>query len=117
MVLAIIGDEPARLASFRQYYREVYQKAGRDMSELQLSINSHVYVSDSSKKVLDEFYPPCAAVMTRIGRERGWRPSSRQQFEVSAGPKGALLVGSPQQVVDEILYEYGLFGNTRFLSQ
>jgi alkanesulfonate monooxygenase SsuD/methylene tetrahydromethanopterin reductase-like flavin-dependent oxidoreductase (luciferase family) len=55
--------------------------------------------------------------MGRIGRERGWPPLSRPQFDASTGPQGALLVGSPQQVIDKILYEHELFGNTRFLAQ
>jgi alkanesulfonate monooxygenase SsuD/methylene tetrahydromethanopterin reductase-like flavin-dependent oxidoreductase (luciferase family) len=55
--------------------------------------------------------------MTRIGRERGWQGMTREQFDASTGTEGALLVGSPQQVVDKILYEHELFGHTRFLAQ
>jgi alkanesulfonate monooxygenase SsuD/methylene tetrahydromethanopterin reductase-like flavin-dependent oxidoreductase (luciferase family) len=56
-------------------------------------------------------------VMTQIGKERGWSPGSRQQYDASLSNRGALLVGSPQQVIDKILYEHGLFGHTRFLAQ
>ena len=55
--------------------------------------------------------------MTKIGRERGWQPMNRQQFELMRSPKGSLLVGSPQQVIDKILFEHELFRNTRFLAQ
>jgi alkanesulfonate monooxygenase SsuD/methylene tetrahydromethanopterin reductase-like flavin-dependent oxidoreductase (luciferase family) len=55
--------------------------------------------------------------MTRIGRERGWPPLSREQFEAMRSPRGSLLVGSPQQIIDKILYQYELFQNTRFLAQ
>jgi alkanesulfonate monooxygenase SsuD/methylene tetrahydromethanopterin reductase-like flavin-dependent oxidoreductase (luciferase family) len=55
--------------------------------------------------------------MSRIGRERGWQPMQREHYEMMREPKGALLVGSPQQVIDKILYEYELFGHTRFLAQ
>jgi len=55
--------------------------------------------------------------MTRIGRERGWQGMTREQFDSSIGKEGALLVGSPKQVADKILYEYELFGLTRFLAQ
>ena len=55
--------------------------------------------------------------MGRIGKERGWPPGTRQQFDASTEPQGALLVGSPQQVIDKILYEHELFGHTRFLAQ
>src|SRR5258706_14151052 len=87
------------------------------MDRLQLGINSHTYIADDSQQAADEFYPPYADVMTRIGKERGWPPTNRQQFDASLSSKGALLVGSPQQVIDKILYEHELFGQTRFLAQ
>lgn len=117
MALAIIGGQPARFAPFAQLYRQVYQKAEHDMNDLRLGINSHTYIADTSQQAADEFYPSYADVMTRIGKERGWPPSSRQDFDASIAPHGALLVGSPQQVIDKILYEHELFGHTRFLAQ
>ena len=117
MALAIIGGMPARFASYVKLYKEVYNSAAHDLNKMQLSINSHCYIADDSKQARDEFYPPYAEVMNRIGKERGWQPGSRQQFEASAEPHGALLVGSPQEVVDKILYEHQLFGHTRFLAQ
>ena len=117
MALAIIGGSPARFVPYTRLYRESYQKAGHNLNELQLGINSHVYIDDTSQKARDTFYPPYAAVMEKIGKERGWQGMSRQQFDVSTGLNGALLVGSPQEVIDKILYEYELFGHTRFLAQ
>jgi probable LLM family oxidoreductase len=117
MALAIIGGLPARFAPFAKLYRDVYQKAGHDTATLQLGINSHAFIADTSQGATDEFYPPYAAVMTQIGKERGWPPTSRAQFDQSINPQGALLVGSPQQVIDKILYEHELFGHTRFLAQ
>jgi alkanesulfonate monooxygenase SsuD/methylene tetrahydromethanopterin reductase-like flavin-dependent oxidoreductase (luciferase family) len=55
--------------------------------------------------------------MSRIGRERGWPPTTRQQFDASRAPHGALLVGSAQEVIDKILYERDLFHHDRFLAQ
>jgi probable LLM family oxidoreductase len=117
MTLAIIGGMPARFAPFTQLYRKVYKEAGHDMAKLQLCINSHTYIADNTQQALDEFYPPYAEVMTRIGRERGWPGLTRDQFNASTEKDGALLVGSPQQVVEKILYEYELFGHSRFLAQ
>lgn len=117
MALAIIGGQPARFAPLTKLYRDVFKQSGHDAAGLQLSINSHTYISDTSQKARDEFYPPYAAVMNRIGRERGWPPSSREQFDASTGKTGALLVGSPQEVIEKILFEYELFGHTRFLAQ
>lgn len=117
VTLAIIGGMPARFAPFAQIYREVYKESGHDMNTLQFGINSHTYIAEDSKQAANEFYPTYADVMSRIGRERGWPGMSRQQFDASTAKEGALLVGSPQQVVDKILYEYELFGHTRFLAQ
>jgi probable LLM family oxidoreductase len=117
MALAIIGGLPARFAPYVQLYRDVYTKAGHDITKTQLSINSHTYIADDAQQARDEFYPPYSEVMNRIGRERGWPPGTREQFEASTAPQGALLVGSVQQVIDKILYQHDLFGHTRFLAQ
>ena len=117
MALAIIGGMPSRFAPLTQLYRNAAKKAGHAFDQLQLGINSHAFIADTSQKAADEFYPPYADVMTRLGKERGWSPMDRQHFEAMRGNDGALLVGSPQQVIDKILYEHELFGNTRFLAQ
>ncbi|QCR23906.1 LLM class flavin-dependent oxidoreductase [Pontibacter sp. SGAir0037] len=115
MALAIIGGTPDRFVPFTQLYKETYTKSGHDVAKLQLAINSHGYIADDAQKAADEFYGPYAYVMSKLGRERGWPPMSREHYEMMRAPEGALLVGSPQQVIDKILYEHELFGNTRFL--
>lgn len=117
LTIAIIGGTPAQFAPYTKFYREEFIKAGHDITKLQLCINSHAYIADNHQRAADEFFPPYAQVMTRIGRERGWPPTTREQFEFMRQPSGALLVGSPQQVIDKILYEYELFNNTRFMVQ
>jgi len=117
MALAIIGGTPYQFSTLVQLYRDTFKKAGHDMRSLRLGINSHAYISDTSQQAADEFYPAYADVMTKIGQERGWPPTNRQQFEAARSSHGALLVGSPQQVIDKILYEYELFHHTRFLAQ
>jgi probable LLM family oxidoreductase len=117
MALAIIGGIPSRFAPLTQLYRNSAKKAGHAVEQLQLGINSHAYIADTSQKAADEFYPPYADVMTRLGKERGWSPMDREHFEAMRSKEGSLLVGSPQQVIDKILYEHELFGNTRFLAQ
>jgi probable LLM family oxidoreductase len=117
MALAIIGGSPARFAPFADLYRRAYAKAGFLPDDLQLGINSHVYIDDTTQKACDEFFPPYAEVMNHIGKERGWQGLTRQQFDASTTKQGALLVGSPQEVIDKILYEFELFAHTRFLAQ
>lgn len=117
LALAIIGGMPEQFVSFINLYRQTAEKKGMNPSDLQIGINSHVYIAENSEQAADELYPSYATMMNRIGEERGWALLSRQQFEYSRSAKGALLVGSPQEIIDKILYEYELFGNTRFLAQ
>lgn len=116
MALAIIGGMPARFASLTDLYKKTYTSAGHT-DPWQLGINGHVYIADDSQQAADEFYPSYAAVMTRLGKERGWPALTREQYEAMRSPKASLMVGSAQQVIDKILYQYELFGNTRFLAQ
>jgi probable LLM family oxidoreductase len=109
MALAIIGGEPARFAPLVDLYR----RAGGS----KVSINSHTYVADTTQQAADEFFPSYSGMMNRIGLERGWSPMSRQQFDAARSPRGALLVGSPDDVVRKILAEHELFGHDRFLAQ
>jgi probable LLM family oxidoreductase len=117
MALAIIGGTPDRFAPHVNFYRETAKEAGHATDSLQVSINSHTYIADTSQRAADEFYPSYADTMSRIGRERGWPPMDREHYEMMREPTGSLLVGSPQQVIDKILYEHELFRHTRFLAQ
>jgi probable LLM family oxidoreductase len=117
LTIAIIGGTPDQFVPHTKYYRDQFAKAGHDISTLQLCINSHAYIADNSQQAAVEFFPVYAYVMSKIGKERGWPPTTREQFEFMRSPTGSLLAGSPQQVIDKILYEYELFGNTRFMVQ
>ena len=117
MALAIIGGLPSQFVPLVQLYRNIYENGGFDLSTMQLGINSHTYISDDAQQARNEFYPPYSDVMNKIGRERGWPPGTREQFNASTDLRGALFVGSPQQVIDKILYQRELFGHTRFLAR
>ena len=117
LALAIIGGEPARFAPLFDLYRKAGAQAGHDPASLRTSINVHGFVAESSQEAADTFYAPQAEVMNRIGRERGWPPTSRAQFDAARGPRGALFVGSPAEVTDKILAANEVFGFDRFLIQ
>lgn len=117
MALAIIGGMPERFVPLVELYRETAARAGHDPSRARVGINSHGFVADTSAQAAELAWPPYEDVMGRIGRERGWPPASRQRFEAERGPRGALLVGSPQEVIDKILFEHELFRHDRFLLQ
>jgi probable LLM family oxidoreductase len=113
VALAIIGGRPDQFVPLVNLYRQTSAKEGH--GELPLAVHSHGYVADTSQQAADEFYPSYAFVMTKLGRERGWPPMSREQYESARSPHGALFTGSPQQVIDKVLYQHSLFKNTRFL--
>jgi probable LLM family oxidoreductase len=115
MALAIIGGMPDRFVPFTDIYKTTYKKSGHDPAKFQLAINSHGYIAEDSQRAAKEFYGPYAHVMSKIGQERGWPPMNTEQYDMMRSPRGSLLVGSPQQVIDKILYEHELFGFTRFL--
>ena len=106
--VAIIGGEPARFVPLVALYRASTQRAGHDAAALAVGINGHGYVADTAARAADEFFPPYATAMDRIGRERGWPPITRERFEASRGPRGALTVGSPEEVAEKILAQHAL---------
>ncbi|TML00740.1 MAG: LLM class flavin-dependent oxidoreductase [Actinobacteria bacterium] len=117
LALAIIGGEPERFAPMVELYREAARQGGHDADALPVSINSHTFVADTTQQAADTFYGPYAAVMTRIGRERGWSPMTRGQFDASLGLHDHLVVGDVEAVVEKILFQHSIFGHSRFLAQ
>ena len=116
LAIAIIGGLPERFAPLVELYREATRQAGHHTVP-PVSVNSHAYVADDPRRARDEYFRPYAGVMSRIGRERGWPPLSREQFEASTGPRGALLVGHPEEVAEKIVAQHRLFGHQRFVAQ
>jgi probable LLM family oxidoreductase len=117
LAIAIIGGMPERFQPFVQLYREAAQQAGHDPSTLKVSINSHGFIADSTEHAVDLAFGPYIDTMGRIGRERGWPMPTRQQFDFERSPRGAMLLGSPQEIIDKILFEHELFGMDRMLIQ
>lgn len=117
MALAIIGGMPERFAPYLDLYRQTAQKFGHNLANLPLSINSHGFIADTRQEALDISFPAVQVVMNKIGRERGWSPMQREQYEASASLRGANFVGSPEDVIEKILFQHELFGHQRFLLQ
>jgi probable LLM family oxidoreductase len=103
LMVAIIGGETHNFRPLVDLYREAGRKAGYPPEQLKVGMHSLGYVAKNTKEALDDFYPGYAEAMTKIGKERGWTPMTRTRFEAQLGPKGALLVGSPDEVAEKIL--------------
>lgn len=117
LTIAVLGGAPDRYVPFAELYRESAQKVGHDPAQLPLCLNCHFHVAETSQQAADEFFPPYATLMNRIGKERGWSPMDRRHFDYLRGPEGPLFVGTPQEITAKLLNLHSLFHNTRFLGQ
>jgi probable LLM family oxidoreductase len=117
MTLAIIGGQPERFVPLVELYREALAAAGHDPSAGKLAINTHAFVGATEAEANSAFAASYLAMMNRIGRERGWPPAGRDQYDALRSPRGALAVGTPEQVAEKILFEHELFGNDRYVGQ
>ncbi len=115
MALAIIGGLPERFKPFAELHRRAATEAGREPPRL--SINSHGYIAETAQQALDESYPYVSAAMGKIGRERGWPPMTRADYDAAATLRGANFVGTPEQVIEKILFQHEIFGHDRFMVQ
>ncbi len=118
LMVAIIGGETHRFRPLVDLYYEAGKRAGHEREQLKVGVHSLGYVAKTRKEAFDDFYPGYAEAMTKVGRERGWPPMTRDHFEAQAGPRGALLVGSAEEVAEKILrHSEALGGITRLTFQ
>jgi probable LLM family oxidoreductase len=115
MALAIIGGMPERFAPFAQLFRRASQEYGYE--GLPMSINSHGFIADTKQEAIDASFPAIEAVMNKIGRERGWMPLRKEQYEASADVRGANFLGSPDDIIEKILYQHDIFKHERLTIQ
>jgi probable LLM family oxidoreductase len=104
LMVAIIGGEPHRFRPLVDLYREAGRRAGHAPESLKVGLHMLGYVAKTTAEASDHFFPGYAQTFTEIGKERGWPPTTRDQFEALRRPTGALVVGNPDEVVEKILY-------------
>jgi probable LLM family oxidoreductase len=117
LTLAIIGGQPERFVPLVDLYREAASAAGHDPEQTKVAINTHAFVGETSAQTDSAFAAPYLAMMNRIGRERGWPPSGKAEYEALRSPRGAVAAGSPEEVAEKILFEHELFGHQRYVGQ
>ncbi len=110
LMVAVIGGETHQFRPLVDLYREAGQRAGFAPEQLQVGLHSLGYVAPTAQEAMDDFYPGYADSMSRIGKERGWAPMTRSRFEAQAGPRGALIVGGPEDVAKKIMHHSKALG-------
>ncbi len=103
LMVAIIGGETRRFRPLVDLYREAGRRAGFSPDRLKVGVHSLGYVAETAKQAADDFFPGYARAFGSIGKERGWGPVTRAQFDAQLTPNGALLVGTPDEVAAKIL--------------
>jgi probable LLM family oxidoreductase len=103
LMVAIIGGEPRHFRPLIDLYRETGRRSGFSSDQLKVGVHALGYVADNTRKAADEFFPGWAESFTQIGKERGWRPVTRAQFDAGRGPDGAYLIGDPATVTEKLL--------------
>jgi len=118
LAVAIIGGEPRRFRPLIDLYRETGRRAGHGPEKLMVGLHAVGFLGDTTRQAADDFYPGYAHTFTEIGKERGWPPTTRAQFDAVRGPTGALIIGDPERVAEKILYvNEALGGLTRITFQ
>jgi len=99
LMLAIIGGPPSRFGPFVELYHRALDQLGVQTASGRRALPG--YVSDTDKQARDELWPHYRRLHDRIGRERGWGPTTRERFEAEAD-HGSLYVGSPETVAAKV---------------
>jgi len=110
LMVAIIGGDPRHFRPLIDLYREAGKRAGFGPERLKVGLHCIGFVGDTGQQASDDFFPGYAHAFTEIGKERGWPPVRRAQFEAGRGPGGALLIGGPEEVAEKIEATNKLFG-------
>lgn len=110
LMVAIIGGEPERFRQLIDLYREAGRRAGHPAERLTVGLHMIGFLADTTQRAADEFFPGYAHTFTEIGKERGWPPATRRQFDALRGPTGALLIGDAETVSEKILYVNEVLG-------
>jgi probable LLM family oxidoreductase len=114
VIFAIIGGSPAQFKPLFEYYRRVYDSFEYNAKAFRVGVHMHALFGENAQQVADEYYPVYSSQMNRVGKQRGWPPYQRQQFDIGRSPQGHLVIGDANEAVDKILAMQQMFGLTRF---
>ena len=110
LMVAVIGGETHRFRPLIDLYREAGRRAGFTPDQLQVGLHSPGYVADNTEQAIADYYPGYAELWTKLGRERGWPPVTRRQFDALIAPQGVLVVGGPEQIAEKLRHHSAALG-------
>ncbi|WP_438483042.1 Atu2307/SP_0267 family LLM class monooxygenase [Oleiharenicola lentus] len=110
LIIAIIGGQPSQFRPFADLYRKTWQQSGHDPAKLFIGVHNIGFLADTQEQALETFWPAYRDAFGKIGRERGWAPPTRPQFDAQCSPHGALLVGDPEAAAAKIIAEHHSLG-------
>ena len=115
MVLAIIGGDPVRFRPLAKLYRRTLEESGYDPEAYSLAVHGLGHIAPTDEEAANDVYASFTASMNRVGRERGWSPMTREQFDWMRSPEGSLVLGDPETVATKILRWKEVLGVERFM--
>ena len=118
LMVAVIGGETEQFRPLVDLYRKSGKEAGFSPEQLKVGLHSPGYVGENDESAIADYYPGYAEIWTKAGKERGWPPVTRRQFDNQIAPKGVLVVGGPETVTEKLLlHSEALGGIDRFTFQ
>ena len=110
LMVAIIGGQTRRFRPLVDLYRESWTRAGQPPGQFKVGLHSLGYVAETGREAADDYYPGWANAVETVGKERGWSPMSRADFDAQLGPEGAFIIGDPDQVAEKIIHHSKALG-------
>jgi len=118
LMVAVIGGETHRFRPLIDLYRKAGEQGGYAPEQLKVGLHSPGYVASTNEQAIADYYPGYSELWTKLGRERGWPPVTRPQFDSLVAPKGVLVLGGPEQVAEKLIrHSEALGGVDRFTFQ
>jgi len=116
LTVAIIGGEPHRFRPLIDLYREAGRRAGHAAEKLTVGVHAIGFVADTTEVAANDLWPAYSTTFARIGRERGWPPTTRAAFDAQRGETGAFFIGDPETVARKIDYVDEALGGVERIS-
>lgn len=116
IIYAIIGGMPKQFYPLIQFYKQQYKEFGHNPDNMQIGVHAHTFFADTKEELLESYFPLYKAQMDRVGKDRGWTPYTKLQFESGMSPDGALVMGNAEEAADKIINMIEMFKLTRFVA-